>query len=261
MNFRLVLFAIACSLPICASFAVGGSSQLARTDSVLALTLTGWGQMPDVLDSIVPAGCRINHFPYYTAPDRDTALNNLDKLPEQPQVVVCWSLGGRIAVHAIAKKRLNPKLLVLIGSSFRFVPGRGLDRLAGGEPFAFADLYRNSPKTARERLEAAIADGDTCAKVVRAALKQDSDHDKEWLHWLHELRFGCDELDLTRMPRTLVIHGHKDAVVNVEQAGLFMARIPNVRVEIMPEAGHAPHLHCPAKIREIIRDELVRLSN
>lgn len=221
-----------------------------------ALTFTGWGQAGDALDPLLPPGTRITHYPYYAAKDREDMLTNLKALPEQPDIVVGWSLGGRLAARAVAQGILRPRLFVMIGSTFEYAPGKGLDNATRNKPNAFYQTYKASPTKARALLAETMLAGDKKADVLRKRLKQDTGHDADWLRWLTAARFGSEDVDFSRMPRTVIVHCRNDAVVHMDQAQLFKKEMPGARLELLPDCGHLPHLHDPATIRTMIEEEL-----
>ena len=52
--------------------------------------------------------------------------------------------------------------------------------------------------------------------------------------------------------RTLIVWGEKDKMVPVEKAHIFKEKIAGSILEILPQAGHSPHLKSPEKLSEII---------
>lgn len=220
------------------------------------LTLTGWCQITEALDDVLPPGAQVTHFPYHNLPDLPAVFNALKALPMQPDAVVGWSLGGRIAAQAVAKRILTPKRFIQIASVFRFVPGSGLDNAAQKELYGFHNLFRQSPEQARQQLMDIIVSGDSRADEVRAVLRCDTAHDSEWQNWLISSRFGADGIDFSSMPRTLLIHGGNDRLVSLSHSLLYKEGIPHARLEVLHGCGHAPHLHAPEKIRALIAEEL-----
>lgn len=66
------------------------------------------------------------------------------------------------------------------------------------------------------------------------------------------LLFGQHQVKLvdrlgTLKPPCLIIWGLKDRIVPVQQALEAARRIPNVRLELIPEAGHMPHFETPER--------------
>jgi pimeloyl-ACP methyl ester carboxylesterase len=207
------------------------------------LTLTGWGQREDALDALVPHGSVITHFPYYRFPTREDALRELAKMPPQ-DIVIGWSLGGRLGALAITRRIVATKLFVQMSSSFRFVLGAGFYR-----------RYSGDPSSARDSFARIMLEGDSHIGELRQVLQQDDAHDADWLRWIENAQFGMDDADFAEMPRTIIIHGKNDALVSMEQATLYHSRMPRARLEVLSECGHTPHLHAPDRIAAIIREE------
>src|SRR5258708_6173855 len=107
------------------------------TKQLRILTFTGFGQIIDAVDAVLPPEAEITHFPYHEYNDLPSVFSALQQLPEQYDVVVGWSLGGRIAAQAVARRVLTPKLFVQMSSGFRFVAGSGLDNAVEKEIYGF----------------------------------------------------------------------------------------------------------------------------
>lgn len=56
----------------------------------------------------------------------------------------------------------------------------------------------------------------------------------------------------------LLIWGQEDRYLPVDLAGRFRERIKNIRTEIIPRCGHAPHEECPETVNRLIIDFLKR---
>jgi len=52
--------------------------------------------------------------------------------------------------------------------------------------------------------------------------------------------------------KTLIIWGAQDRMVPLKYANVFKKNIENSKLEIIPKAGHSPHLENPKKLSEII---------
>lgn len=75
------------------------------------------------------------------------------------------------------------------------------------------------------------------------------------IFWLDELeRFSCHEIDFSDFPPTLLIQGAGDMVVHPNQAQIFKEKIPNLKLEILGNTGHAPHLGNLEKLREAVEN-------
>jgi pimeloyl-ACP methyl ester carboxylesterase len=225
---------------------------------VKALILSGWGNASESLDNILPSNVTdVSHFRYHHLQDKEEVMRALTSIDSQPDIVVGWSLGGKLAVNAVAEGVLKPKLLVLVGTSYEYVPNGGINNavkdLKQGD---FYENFRADPEETRRHFIDSMLKGDSRADAMRPDIKLDAEHDMDWLHWLKELQFGCEKADLSSMPRTLIVHGQNDAIVLPKQAEEMHRHIPNSRLEMIPASGHMPHLHASESVKALIAEEM-----
>lgn len=222
-----------------------------------ALALSGWGQPHDALSIITPEA---HFFDFAHYADVNRALAAIGALTVQPERVIGWSLGGQLAVRAIALGILKPKQLVLIAAPFQFVKTR---EHAMGMPtgmFAkFRENYvRNPARTLAKAWDLIHLDDHKSSQVREHLEKQNITTmlEKNWLYWLDALHaFSCRELTMAHFPPTTIIHGTEDKVVDVEQSSAFVKSIPDAKLIRINGCGHAPHFHAPGIVREAIHDE------
>ncbi len=219
------------------------------------VSLSGWGQPADTLHEISPG----TGLDYASSPNAYTALKQLKIQADEAECIIGWSLGGQLAVRAVAAGMLKPKALILIATPFQFVATP--ERKLGMPPDLFQTFRNNYSSDAVRTLGkawASILKGDSRASAIRPKLeKQDRETlaQKPWLHWLDELNaFTCDSLHLADFPPTLLIHGNRDAVVYHEQSIAFQEAIPQAQLFTIEGCGHAPHWHNRALIIKTIRD-------
>lgn len=216
------------------------------------VSLSGWGQAADVLQEIWPGVASVD---YAKTPHVAHALG----LIPAGDMVIGWSLGGQLAVRAVAAGLIRPKKLVLIATPFQFV---ATDALKLGMPAAmfrvFRDNYAANPQQTLNRAWASILKGDSKASDVRAHLeRQDREAllDKHWLAWLEHLQeFSCADMYMGDFPPTLLIHGREDAVVYHAQSLAFAAAIPQSKLVTFESCGHAPHWHDPQRVAHEIKE-------
>lgn len=219
-----------------------------------AITLSGWGQPHDSLAVLAPDATHIDYARHDNLAD---ALATIARAGEDAHTVIGWSLGGQMAVRAIANGLLKPKLLVLIAVPFQFVATQELVLGMKRDLYdKFHDNYaRNPSRTLAKGWELIVKD-DKHAHHVRAAMEGHDAEDvqaRQWLHWLKILDgFSCADLHLANFPRTKLVHGDMDAVVDVEQMEYFARAIPHAQTLRWEECGHAPHWHDPQALREWI---------
>jgi pimeloyl-ACP methyl ester carboxylesterase len=75
------------------------------------------------------------------------------------------------------------------------------------------------------------------------------------LFWLDELASGsCREMNFAHFPKTVIVHGKNDKVVDMANASELAKHIPHSQLIIWPDCGHAPHLHNPDALRDLINN-------
>jgi len=220
------------------------------------LTLSGWGQPHDALGVLAPGA---THADYAGCVGVEEALAAIAEQGRGHGVVIGWSLGGQLAVRAIAAGMLKPPALVLIAVPFRFVatPEQAFGMKRDLYDKFRADYARRAERTLHKAWGLVVKD-DRRANHVRAHLGRHDKQavlEKDWLGWLDRLDgFGCEDLPMGHFPPTLLIHGERDAVVNVEQSRRFAEALPQSRLEILPECGHAPHWHDSEHLQRLIAE-------
>lgn len=211
------------------------------------LALSGWGQPYHALEHIAPEADHVD----YTA----------SEIMSEHDAIIGWSLGGQLAVRAIAAGRAKPKKLVLIAAPFQFVatPEKKLG-MPRDQFDKFRDNYAKNPARTLTKAWELIAKNDSKAEHIRTrsgAYDITQEQQRPWLEWLDNLNaFSCDVLDFSDFPPTLLIHGAGDVVVSAEQSHAFAKAIPQAKQFILPESGHAPHWHDEALVRRAIEEFL-----
>ena len=82
------------------------------------LALSGWGQPYDALKELLPDAKHMDYARYDTP---EAALSAMADTAMGYKRIVGWSLGGQLAVRAIAAGLVMPEKLVLIATPFQFV--------------------------------------------------------------------------------------------------------------------------------------------
>jgi pimeloyl-[acyl-carrier protein] methyl ester esterase len=220
------------------------------------IALSGWGQPPDALNGVAPEATCVD---YARCNGIKNALATIAREGRGHEVIIGWSLGGQLAVRAIAAGMIKPRFLVLIATPFQFVATKndalGMMRLSYEK---FRDNFERNSRRTMQKAWQLVLQGESRAEAVQAQLKRqsmDAVLTRDWLRWLVALDgFSCDSLKLDDFPSTLLIHGDSDVVVEVEQSQRFHQAIPRSRIAIMPGCGHAPHWHDPAAVKQLIMD-------
>lgn len=213
------------------------------------LTLSGWTQPSDALRSLAP-DAHVFDYSDYAGPEESFA--GLAAFTDAEHVIG-WSMGGQLALRAIAAGVLRPKRLTLIAAPYQFVSGEGFT--GGMDPTTyqlFRDSYAKDPARTKQRFHALIAKGDADAKRIASLLGHHPQVDDiaRWLPWLE--RLGADSLrgtDFSRVPPTLLVQGEGDHIVPFAQSQALLAALPHARLERWEATGHAPHLRDTQRLR------------
>ena len=176
-----------------------------------------------------------------------------------------WSLGGEVALTLAADAPLRSRLraLVLVATTPRFCAG---DDWTAGLPAtqlrALArDLRRNYRKTMGDFFALQFS-GETLPKerhqeilrfAVRAGRLPEPEIALAGLDTLgqEDLRDLLPQLQL-QLP-TLVVHGELDRIVLPEAGRFLAATLPQARLELWPEVGHAPFISDPLRFCSLLR--------
>lgn len=157
-----------------------------------------------------------------------------------------------IASRLISQGQLSCDLLVLISPPFQFVadedfgPAMSLDEYSG-----FFAKFARSEQLALTKFAKMIAHGDSQkSKILPQLTFSDSSNLKYWLEYLGTS--SCLDLDFANFPKTLIISGKGDILVDPSQSDHFKQSIKPCQVEIIDEASHAVHHHDPDFTRQAI---------
>lgn len=216
------------------------------------LTLSGWTQPVDALQSIVADAIAFDYSEYSDARSAIAALAQYRDI----ETIVAWSMGAQLVIKALADRALAPKKLILMAAPFQFVSTP--DFTHGMDPITFSQFrenYASNPKRTSERFHNLVAKGDKEPKRIASALSHHSHvHDAaRWLPWLDAL--GVDSLkgmQVEAVPHTVLIHGDMDAIVPVAQATHIHAMMPKSALKIWQGVAHAPHLHDAERIKSYL---------
>ena len=219
------------------------------------LALSGWGQPPDALSGIMSEAQTLDYARHGNVRDA------LQELQGTYDAIIGWSLGGQMAVRAMAAGVLDAKKLVLIAAPYQFVAMPALKLGMPQDVFAmFRAHYATDAGRMLAKSWASILKGDERHAKVRGMLElQDIETlaHLPWLNWLDVLEgFSCDRIDMSRLPPTLLLHGDNDAVVHHAQSQAFMEKLPQAKLVTFTQCGHAPHWHNPAGVTRAIEDFL-----
>lgn len=239
------------------------ATAFARHFRVIVVDLPGHGRTrpSDPVRGIRPARVSVER----TADDLVTILAWADAAPAH---VLGYSLGARIAlrlaiVHPDGVRRLvlespSPGIAATEERAARRVADAALaDRLERDGMETFVDAWERQPIFAgHAAMPAPHATRHPAARLraerlsntpagLALSLRGAGQGSMEPLH---------DRLASVRMP-TLVIAGALDPI-GLARAEMVAAYVPGARLEIVPGAGHMPHLESPARFRSLTLDFL-----
>jgi len=166
-----------------------------------------------------------------------------------PVIVVGSSIGGWIAAEmALRDRAKNIRGLVIINAAGIDAPEHPITNITGLAPpelarLAFHDPAKFSPPPP-EALPMMRANQAALAKLAGAPYM----HDPTLLRRLGEIRVP-----------TLVVWGESDRVITADYGRAYAAAIPDAAFELVPEAGHLPHLEQPTATYALI-DRFVRAT-
>jgi pimeloyl-ACP methyl ester carboxylesterase len=228
--------------------------------------LSGWGQKFDALESIFedlfPESVSVTSFDYLVFDNIEELFHKIKTQKLNPTIVVGWSLGGQLLIRLAEKKVLTPKLLILLAAPFQMVKDKRIETALSKT--AFDIFYKNfctAPGKTLKKFLILAAINDLNSKNIVKNLNIDGQNFLQLKFWLEELnRFSCFETDFSDMPRTLFFQGAADKIVDVSQTHYFRQRIKNLRLEILANCGHAPHLNDSKKLRKIIIEEIINIT-
>jgi len=206
------------------------SAYFSKDWPVQGVNLPGHGGVPDA-----PAECWLNELSV--------------ALPNQPCILIGWSLGGMLAMQLAHRWRGKLAGLVLVSSTPCFRVKPDWEPGCSGEQFhAFEQALERDPDKLLGQFFTLMLHGDTVSRGRFNAIAKEA-VDRKHPPLTEALRSGLkllDTLDLRAqlvdisIP-TLVVHGTHDQVAPVEAGRYLAGHIPGARLHIMA-CGHAPHL-------------------
>lgn len=180
-----------------------------------------------------------------------------DALPDG--AIICgWSLGALTAMQMALAQPGQIARLVLIGATPRFVqandwPHAQLAALLED----FATAVSADPHTALRRFAALLNQGDTQARRLTRELATVLATDSTataLAAGLQALRDTDLRADIGRIRQpVLLLHGAHDALMPLAAAEWLAKHLPDARLEVFPDAAHAPFLAQPERCAGLLR--------
>ncbi|MBI3570314.1 MAG: pimeloyl-ACP methyl ester esterase BioH [Gammaproteobacteria bacterium] len=181
-----------------------------------------------------------------------------------PAVWIGWSMGGLVALAAAQRYPREVARLVLVGATPKYVQSADwphamsptvleqfarnleLDYAGTLDRFLTLQMAAGEDRAVLRRLrDEMFRYGEPPTAALQAGLRLLKEEDRR------------DALAGIAMP-TLVMHGARDRLAPVGAARYLAQQLPQARLEIVPEAGHAPFLSHPEifleKLKGFIRD-------
>jgi len=225
--------------------------------------LHGWGLSPAVWSGLRPhlvefsslhAPWLPGHGPAETAHGPDLADWTDLLVPDLPDqaVVVGWSLGGLIALDLARRHPRKVAHIALIGATPRFVAAEDWPHgLAAETVQGFRDGFVQDPAGTLRRFVALQTLGDARRKAVASALSESlpaigSENVpglSEGLRLLAETDLRAVVGEITLPVRLL--HGEGDALMPPDAAAWLADHLPQSRLTVFTDCGHAPFLSRP----------------
>lgn len=216
------------------------------------LCLSGWAQHHDALIHLCDNHKKTLHFSYAHLQDSTDALAMLALQAPVTQRIIGWSLGGALAMRALSEGHIRTQQLVLLAAPVQFVActsfTHGMDQLTFS---LFHQNYGQDSLRTAKRFSHLITKGDKHhAHITPSLAPADFSAQHEvWHRWLDELhQQHHTHHNFSHFPPTLIIHGEQDSIVSIEQSQWLAQAIPNATLMMLPDCGHAPHLHNSAAI-------------
>jgi pimeloyl-[acyl-carrier protein] methyl ester esterase len=226
--------------------------------------LHGWGLAPTVWSGLRPhlEGFSSIHAPWLPGHGPAPAAHGPDLadwtdalVPDLPDgAVVCgWSLGGMVALDLARRHPRKVARLALIGTTPRFVAGADWPHGLPVETVeGFRDGFAADPAATLRRFVALQTLGDARRRAVAAALSEalpavgceNAPALAEGLRLLAETDLRPNLAGIAQPVRLL--HGEGDALMPAGAASWLADHLPDARLSLFTDCGHAPFLSRPA---------------
>lgn len=220
------------------------------------LSLSGWAHRTDALRDVLPEGA--THFDYGRYDSVETCFAALAEA--KPDVVVGWSLGGQLALRAVAAGVISPQKLILLSVPYQIAADANF---TDATPLAMLQASRAAfaadAAAMLTEFQGACAFGDVKRRQVLSAFRaattpQDGYH---WLFWFDELlRFSFADVALENLPPVTLIYGAADCIVPVQQGRILAERLGDASLHELEGCAHAPHWHDAEAVRHLLAESI-----
>jgi sigma-B regulation protein RsbQ len=176
-------------------------------------------------------------------------------------IVVGASMSGEVSLLAAARHLAQVSGLVAIGASPKHLKGNGYPFGAeASEAQGLMALLRSGYADAIRAVAPAVLLPEEdreiagrCLEALVAIAGRVRDREKP-IRILEKIYAGLDlreSLGKIAIP-VLLLHGERDVVAPPEIGRYLEERIPQSRLEVIPGAGHLPHMTAPARVADAI---------
>ncbi|MCH9690970.1 MAG: malonyl-ACP O-methyltransferase BioC [Gammaproteobacteria bacterium] len=186
-------------------------------------------------------------------PDDEKLLQQLEQQLPHNCLLIGWSLGGMLAVKLAARAAHKITALVTIATNSRFIGSTASPGMAAATFCRFSRAFNTDAGAAWQQFCGLQAHGD---KAMRKLLKQLKQWQPiaitpAWTQALEALaRWDNRALLATSTLPSLHVFGQRDALIPI--AATEQLRELGATVEIVDEAGHAPHISFPERVAQAI---------
>ncbi|MDP3669033.1 MAG: alpha/beta fold hydrolase [Telluria sp.] len=234
----------------------------------------GWGMHPAAWDGlaaqlasqhrITPRAQALPGYAGTPAPTMTTPDALVDALLADvatPITLCGWSLGALLALHAAQRHPDRIARLILIGATPSFVQRQNWPHGMTPQVLAeFTEAVENDPKTALKRFIGLFNQNDVNGRSIGRALAQALATDElppaatlaAGLALLRDSDLRALAPNITQP--TLLLHGAHDPLMPLAAAEWLAAALPHARLEVLPDAAHAPFLSDPARCAALMAD-------
>lgn len=238
-----------------------------KTGNMPIVFLHGWAQSKQIWcrqHDIFPDALFLNLPGHGGAEDvpLDAWLDSIAaQLPEQPCLLVGWSLGGMLAMQLAAMFPKRIAALALISTTPRFKVSHDWPHGSSEELFEGFRLAvsSGSPK-ALNRFFALMLHGEQMSRrdlnaIAKNAVDRDNTTSRSGLVTGLAL---LEQLDLRELAThitqaALIMHGECDAVIPVEAGRWLADQCPSKQIELFGNCGHAPFLTQPEQFNQTLQ--------
>jgi len=214
----------------------------------------GWGQSKQIWhqqQAQLPDAMFLNLPGHGGEPDSEHWLETLaNQLPEEPCILVGWSLGGMLAMQLALAYPERIKALALINSTACFPKKEGWADGCSNEVLqGFKQGIEQQAAKTMSRFFALMLHGENIERqqfnmIARAAI--DREHPtslqgmQEGLRLLEALDLRDAVAKITQP--TWIAHGDSDAIIPVQASAFLAKHIPHSTLHRFENCGHAPFL-------------------